>query len=131
MPNQPNLSVQNNFTAGLKTEFTGLNFPENAATDTQNCEFTLIGDVLRREGIDYETNYSLQTLTTRAGKAISTYKWNNVGGDGNTQIVVVQVGNILYFFQSSSATSANPLSSTRLASTVDISTFANQIPGHT
>ena len=29
MPQQPSASIENNFTGGLKTEFTGLNFPEN------------------------------------------------------------------------------------------------------
>lgn len=122
MANIPQTKVENNFTQGLKTEFTGLNFPENAATDTDNCVFTLIGDVTRRSGIDYETNLTQNTIN-RTGNAISTYKWNNVGGDGSTQIVVEQVGTTLYFFRSSSATIVNPLSSQKLASTVDLTPF--------
>lgn len=122
MPNQASQSFQNNFIAGLKTEFTGLNFPENAATDTDNCVYTLIGDVLRREGIDYETNFT-ENVIDRTGKALSSYKWNNAGGDGNTQIVVQQVGNTLSFYQATNATIAAPLSTTKLSSTVNISTF--------
>lgn len=122
MPNQPTTSIENNFTGGLKTEFTGLNFPENACTDVDNCVFSLIGDVLRREGIDYEEGYQY-TGIQRANYAVNSYKWNNVGGDGQTQVVVVQVGVTLYFYQSSNATVSNPLSTTRLTSTIDISDF--------
>ena len=51
MPIVPSASIENNFTAGLKTEFTGLNFPENAATDCDNVIFDMPGDVTRRLGI--------------------------------------------------------------------------------
>lgn len=117
------ISVENNFLGGLKTEFTGLNFPENACTATENCVFSLIGDVTRRLGIDYETNYNLKSISN-SEQAISSYKWNNAGGDGSTQIVVLQVGGTLYFFESSSATISAPLSTTQLASTVTLSQFS-------
>lgn len=110
MTNRPIASVENNFTKGLVTEFTGLNFPENAATDTDNCTYTLVGDVTRRLGVTYEDN-AILTDIDRTNCGISHYKWNNVGGDGLTQIVVEQVGNGLYFYKSSSATIASPLSS--------------------
>lgn len=122
MANQPKVSVENNFVGGLKTEFTGLNFPENACTDTENCVFSLIGDVNRRLGIDYETNYAQNTVD-RTGCAISTYKWNNAGGDGSTQFVVEQVGGTIYFYKSSAATIASPLSTKLLTATVTLSSF--------
>jgi hypothetical protein len=121
MPQQVLNSVENNFTKGLLTEFTGLNFPENAATATSNCIYTLIGDVTRREGFDYEAN-SQPNIVGRTNQAISTYKWNNASGDGQTQFVVQQVGNIIYFYKSSAATVASPLSAQRLLDTLDIST---------
>ena len=121
MQQQTPIEVVNNFTGGLKTEFTGLNFPENACTSTENCVFTLIGDVTRRLGIDFETNYNtIQSNTPE--QAISNYKWNNAGGDGSTQIVVFQVGATLYFARSSSATTTAPLSTT-VFSTVNITQF--------
>src|SRR5258707_4679616 len=97
MPQQVTSLVENNFTKGLITESTGLNFPENAATSTDNCTYTLIGDVSRRLGIDYEVNGSV-LVNDRGGKAISSYKWNNAGGDGLSQIIVTQVGDTLYFY---------------------------------
>jgi len=122
MPNQANISVQNNFNGGLKTEFTGLNFPENSCTELSNCVISLIGDVFRRDGIDYEKNFNLFSIN-RAGAAVSSYKWNNVGGDGLTQVYVLQVGINLYFYKITAATTIAPLSTTLLASTVNITTF--------
>lgn len=123
MPQQPTFSVENNFTKGLITESTGLNFPENAATSTDNCLYTLVGDVSRRFGIDFETNFSFKTID-RTNSAITTYKWNNAGGDGSTQIMVVQIGGFLYFYGITAATASSPLS-TQFISTaiVDMTTF--------
>jgi hypothetical protein len=120
MPN--NISLQNSFIGGLKTEYTGLNFPENSCTSVSNCVFSIVGDVLRRGGIDYETNFA-SSIINRANTAVTTYKWNNVGGDGLTQIVVLQAGGTLYFFKSSAATTTNPLSNQMLASTILLSNF--------
>jgi hypothetical protein len=110
------------FNKGLITEATGLTFPENACTDTDNCVFSRLGRVTRRLGIDYEANKTLNTITVDSN-AISTFKWDNAGGDGNTKVLVQQVGATLYFYVSSSATTSAPLSSTKLASTVTISSF--------
>src|SRR6266853_529038 len=114
--------LENNFTKGLITEFTGLNFPENAATVSDNTEYTIIGDVIRREGIDTEVNGITNTVD-RTNKAISSYKWNNASGDGLTQIVVEQIGNTLYFYKSSSTTTALPLSRQLLTSTISLAVF--------
>ncbi len=122
MPQQVSQSIENMFTGGLKTEYTGMNFPEHAATDTDNCVYSLVGNVNRRLGFDYEANYST-TAITRTNKAMNTYKWNNVGGDGNTQLLVSQVGSTLYFYKSSAATVAQPLSTKILVSTVVLNNF--------
>lgn len=119
---QATVNVENNFTKGLITEATGLNFPENAATSTENCVYTLIGDVTRRLGFDYESNFATAHFGN-TGIGISTYKWNNAGGDGVTQVVVNQLGNTLYFYFSSQATDANPVSRCRNSITIDISQF--------
>jgi hypothetical protein len=122
MPSQALTTTENNFTKGLVTEFTGLNFPENAATDTDNCAYSLIGDVNRRLGIDYETNYSTYTQS-RSDKAVNTYKWNNAGGDGESQVVVTQIGTTLLFYQSSESSAASPLSAQKLLSSVDLTLY--------
>lgn len=122
MPQQTIPSAEANFSAGLKTEFTGLTFPENAVIDCNNTIFERIGNAHRRAGVDYETNYTLTTIN-RTTSAISSYKWNNVGGDGSTQVVVQQVGTTLHFYRSSSAATTDPLSDQKLGSTITISTY--------
>ena len=112
----------NSFSGGLKTEFTGLNFPENSCTDTQNVVFSIIGEALRREGIDLEVN-AVQNSIFVQGKAVNTYKWSNVGGDGLTQVLVVQIGNTLYFFKTSAATPSAPVSAQLLSSSINFSTY--------
>ena len=122
MPNQPQASLEKDFSGGLKTEFTGLNFPENSCTEASNCIFNIIGEVNRRGGVNYETNFALNTQDT-SSVAINTYKWNNVGGDGSTQIIVTQTGGTLEFYLVSNATIASPLSTQLLGTTVNVSSF--------
>jgi len=122
MPRVKNISVQNNFVKGLVTEHTGLTFPENACTDTDNCIFDRIGLVSRRKGMAYESNHSLVSLN-RTGEAISSFKWTNAGGDGTTEIYVLQIGTALHFYLTSAATIANPLSDWKLLSTIDLNSF--------
>jgi len=122
MPAQVLTSVENNFTKGLITEFTGMNFPENAATDTDNCVYEIVGDVTRRLGIDKEVNGSTFT-ESRVNNALSDYKWNNAGGDGNTQLVVRQVGSDVLFYKSNASTTAAPLSTQKLSSVVNLIVF--------
>lgn len=99
-----------------------MNFPENAATDCDNVEFTIVGDTLRRLGMDIEANGSQLAYTT-INKATNTYKWDNVGGDGSTQLVVVQIGSTLHFFSVTDASPASPLSNHKLSSTVSLNDF--------
>jgi hypothetical protein len=119
MPRNVASSVENNFSRGLLTEASGLNFPENACTDTDNCHFDIQGEVRRRFGIDYETSANTKTIA-RAGSAISTYLWKNVGGDGNTALWVVQVGETLYFYD---ALNSSSISAGALATTVSLTSF--------
>lgn len=120
-----NIAIQNSFVGGLKTEATGLTFPENACIDTDNCVFSLVGDVLRRGGIDYETNSSLHSQST-SSVAVSTYRWRNAGGDGTSEILVCQVGTTLTFYRSSAATITSPLSTQNLSQDVTLTAIDGQ-----
>lgn len=115
-------TVENDFTGGLKTEFTGLNFPENACTSTSNCTFFHTGAVFRRNGFDVETN-GVGRAQDRTNKAISSFVWTNAGGDGNTKLFVTQVGNTLSFYNITTASTAAPLSAQLLVSSINISAF--------
>ena len=127
MPAQVTTTTENNFTRGLITEATGLNFPENAATSCINSEFTLIGDVVRRQGIDVEINGQPQTID-RTNLAISEYVWNNPGGDGNSKLLVIQVGSNLYFYNIATVTLTTPVSSQFLG---QLSISSMTVPGVT
>lgn len=119
MTRQTGVAVSNNFIGGLLTEAPFLGFPPNGCTETLNCEHTLTGSVNRRLGFDYEINHSTKTID-RSDKAINTYLWKDVSGDGNLSLLVLQVGDTLYFYD---ASSTDPLSSRALSDTVDISGF--------
>lgn len=122
MARRVNPNVEANFVGGLKTEATGLNFPENAATETYNCIYDKIGNVERRLGFDYETNYSLNTIYAE-GQAITTFHWRNAGGDGSTSFLVQQNGGNLYFYKDSSAVAASSVSAQKIATVIAISNF--------
>jgi hypothetical protein len=99
LPRSAGIAVENNFSRGLVTEATGLTFPENACTETFDCIFRKTGEVQRRKGFEYETSYSLYTLTeARSESAISTFLWTGAGGDGNSSFICLQVGRYIYFY---------------------------------
>lgn len=122
MARQLSASVDNTFVKGVITEATGLNFPDHACTAADNVVFSILGNVERRPGLDLETNYSNFTLS-RTGLALSSYLWKNAGGDGLTQVYVVQIGNSILFYQSSLATLATPLSATKLNASLNLTNY--------
>lgn len=97
MPQQTGVTVENSFINGVVTEATGLNFPDKACTEAYDVEFDIDGSVYRRPGFDFETNWTTKTIN-RDNKVINTYLWQNVSGDGNVTVIVLQVGATLYFY---------------------------------
>ena len=115
MPRQAAFAVENNFKNGLITEATGLNFPENACTETYDCIFSVDGSVYRRPGFDFELGNSTKNIN-RTDAAISSYLWRNVAGDGDLSLFVVQVGATVYFYKTNQST----LSGGAVATTVTL-----------
>lgn len=111
-------TVENNFVHGLITEATGMNFPENAASDTFDCVFKPIGAVQRRQGFQPEPNGVFQPVTDDIN-SISEYTWYSVADVGSLSFVVQQVGMTLYFF----AVTAAALSPGLMSSTIDLNDF--------
>jgi hypothetical protein len=114
---QASVSIQNTAAKGLITEATGLNFPENAWTDALNVTPDYKGITERRLGINYEVNAIIANIV-RNNDTVNTGRWVNVGGDGNLNFVVVQMGSILYFYNEITGES---LSSNKKSFTVDLS----------
>lgn len=116
-PSQPGLQ-------GLITEAGALSFPENATVDELNCDLFVKGNRTRRLGIDLEQESSLSddtvAIATWDDNAINTTIWDTVGGDGNTNFMVLQIGATLYFYDIDLA----PKSTAEKSFTVDLTTFA-------
>jgi len=107
MSRQLSVAVENNFSKGLITEATALNFPENACTDTLNCVFHRTGEVTRRLGIELEDAFdSFENDFT--GKAVTEYLWESVGQNGDVVMFVLQVGTTVSFFGLDSVGSLSP-----------------------
>jgi hypothetical protein len=123
MPRQASTVIDNNFSKGLITEFTGLNFPDNACTETENCIFERTGRVTRRLGFDLEVGFVGTNIIPKDLQAINYFLWKNVAGDGTVNVFVLQVGGTLYFFNASTPATCFPLSASKYASTVDIGAF--------
>lgn len=104
MPRNVSTAIQNSFIGGFVTQATALDFPENAAIDQNNIVFSELGIAQRRFGMDFENNFTTNTLSN-AEKAQSTYLWKNAAGDGNTNLVVQQNGGMLYFYNTGNALS--------------------------
>ncbi len=120
MPGQASTFVENNFAKGLITEASPLGFPPNACTATYDCEHPITGSVNRRLGWDYEINHSVKAID-RTEKVVVSYLWKDVAGDGNTSLVVLQVGDHLYFYDGSTT---EPLSGHPITSNVDLTVFS-------
>lgn len=109
--------VDNNFVAGFKTDYTGLNFPENACIDTSNMIFKKTGLVTRRGRVDIE-EAGVYFDTTLLNQAITTYTWYNVDGTGLFNLLVVQVGSDLHFYRFSHGTETTPVSQNKLSTVI-------------
>lgn len=109
-----------NFTGGLNTEATSINFPENAAQALDNFDLFITGEIKRRLGLDFEDSYTVRPETTSAANianyAVGTSEWKAVNGQGDLNFLVVQIGLILYFHD----LGVEPMSST-LRGSIDLS----------
>ncbi len=107
MPRQMVASVETNFGNGLITEATALTFPQNAVTETYNCEFQLDGSVKRRLGFDFESGFTLKNID-RLNQVVTTYLWKNVAGNGDVSLLVAQIGATIYFYRTNETTGFSP-----------------------
>src|SRR5882672_1302157 len=120
MPRSHGIQVQNKFIKGLITEATALNFPEDACTETYNCVFDHRGRVTRRLGIDLEGGKVIASRDM-AGRVVVTYLWKNVGGNGDLNYVITQIGSTLYLYK---VLSSQPLSGGLHANTFVLTSFS-------
>mgnify|MGYP003552468791 CR=1 FL=1 len=124
MPRGATTVVENNFTKGLITELTAMNFPENAVTDADNVVFSELGAVTRRKGFDFEGDYEIHSTVSLPFPegTFSEFKWATFQDDENVNFVVQQIGTVLWFFEAGSS-----ISGEKKSFTVDLTTF--KVPG--
>jgi len=120
MPRQLGTYAEYNFSKGLITEASPLGYPENSCPVTFDCVHKATGDVERRLGLEMEVNNSIKQID-RTDSVINSYLWKDVAGNGNISIVVLQVGNNLYFYEASASL---PLSSKAFSQSIDLTAFS-------
>ena len=87
------------FVGGLNTEGSFFLTPKNCWKDGDNVVPQTNGTVQRRKAIKYETGFSTQSITSDfSNVAYTTHVWNAVNGNGNEDMLVVQIGYRLYFY---------------------------------
>ena len=120
MPQQVNLKPVNTFNKGLITEATVMTFPEGASSDELNCNLLKNGARQRRRGLIYETNYQDSSFSVASGDFIHNQTWQNVSGIGGTEFLVVQVNNMVYFYNKSAST----VSASEKSFSINLSTYS-------
>ena len=115
------VSVENNFSRGIITEATGLNYPENAATEADNVIFSEKIKVIRRLGIDYENTATLTNSREASlrGDSIVEFLWRNASNQGTVAFQVQQLGATIHFYSAS----ASSLSAAKDSFTIDLSSY--------
>lgn len=114
----------NGFVKGLITEAGPLTFPEGASIDEANFVLKRDGSRERRLGMQFEELH--QTIpvgvlpNNNEDMAVTTFRWQDVSGYTNLQIVVVQVGNVLKFFDLDSAPLSGSPSFTHVIDGLDV-----------
>lgn len=87
------------FVGGLNTEGSFFLTPKNCWKEGDNVVPQTDGTLERRKGLGYETGYSNQTVNSSlTNTAYTVHKWTAVGGNGNVDFIVVQLGYHLYFY---------------------------------
>lgn len=119
-------SVEDSFTfvQGLVTEGGFFVHPKNAWKEGFNITPNVDGSVERRLGVDYEDLYSLYAAGIDASErdlwAFTTQEWNTVGGNGNLDFFVVQIGPTIHFYESATGT----ISAQKKSFTINLGDFA-------
>lgn len=112
------VSIENAFNRGLITEVTGVNSPENSVVDTLNIIYDRRGKAVKRNGFEYEPDYLANPIA--ADGVYTEYVWKTISSNIGQEFVVVQIGLLLYFFESAGDSA---LSRNRKSFTVNLSAY--------
>jgi len=120
MPRTEGRKTYNTFVGGIITEASGINFPENASVDEQNMVLNRNGSRQRRLGFDKENGYIHTPVVAGAAggfskAGVATFFWDNTGPGNQFDVLVVQYGSILYFYDTKGSSFGGALGSYSLA----------------
>lgn len=118
MARSAGVSIENNFSKGLITEVTGVNSPENSVVETQNIIYDRRGRAFPRMGFNYEDDHVQQAVNVSGVR--NEFIWDTFASGGTKTFVVVQLGYMIRFFESSSSSS---LSSGLKSFSIDLRTY--------
>lgn len=125
MPSPTGTIVENNLSKGFITEVTALTFPQNAFTEGENIIVNLDGSVQRRLGFKREedgvnSTFSITSSVDEDTGAVSEFLWKAVGGDGDLNFVVIQIGHLIHYW---AITNDGVLSNNRKSFTTNLNSF--------
>ena len=109
----------NTFVKGLITEAGELTFPENASVDELNCLLQRDGSRRRRLSTELEDDSVDSSWNVETTFVFHTGMWRNVAGQAGFDLLVVQNGSTLYFYE----TATEPYSGSTKSFTVNLSSF--------
>jgi hypothetical protein len=101
MPKQGQRAEINTFIQGLITEASPLNFPPNASQEEENFVLKRDGTRHRRLGLDYSPGNTFRDPGLGVdilSKGYNTFIWEGADGFPNVELLVVQMGTSVYFF---------------------------------
>ena len=108
MPQSLTQATVNKLIGGMVTEAGELTFPEGATVNELNCVLNRDGSRQRRRGLTPLENSSALGYTYSGDSRVFNYfVWKSAGGTFGLNILVLQIGNLLKFYD----LSAQPLSS--------------------
>lgn len=119
MPQRISQKVVNTFVKGLITEAGELTFPEDASVDELNCLLQRDGSRRRRLSVELETDSVDSSFDVATTFVYHTGVWKNVAGQAGFDLLVVQNGSTLYFYD----TATEPYSAGVKAFSVNLSSF--------
>lgn len=104
--------IYNDFSKGLNTDFNGVNQDPNATIEIDNFIINNNGTISKRKGLEVESSLDTGIVIPDLlkNKNVNIFNWKNVRGkDGD--ILVVQIGEKLYFYTVSDNIASGKLSS--------------------
>lgn len=107
MPRSVTTALTQKFQRGLVTEATGLNFPDDAVTDSVNVKFDPVGFVERRLGIDLEGSAEALSYVDTDG-VIKEFVWTAIANAGELTFLVLQKGPEVRFYKVASDSQVSP-----------------------